>query len=182
MCQAHATFSKMLLDNLYAVFRRKIHDEYNDEEVELTKEETRLIGRLLKGKAPHADFDPYAVRTILISLSFLGGLLFLDYRISLLYAMHILPSSYDICLHCSLMLIGLIGMVLSIQSLMHLNQRDVSFLQSQRVKRYKASNLLSFALCGMPFHILSIIACPFPVLRENYRSYETSYSSYMITS
>ncbi|KAL8488580.1 hypothetical protein ACS0TY_024748 [Phlomoides rotata] len=39
---------------------RKIIDEYNDEEVELTKEETKLIRRMLKGKAPHADFDPYA--------------------------------------------------------------------------------------------------------------------------
>lgn len=39
---------------------RKIYDEYNDEEVELTKEETKLIRRLLKGKAPHAEFDPYA--------------------------------------------------------------------------------------------------------------------------
>ncbi|KAL3814513.1 hypothetical protein ACJIZ3_015781 [Penstemon smallii] len=39
---------------------RKIYDDYNDEEVELTKEETKLIRRLLKGKAPHADFDPYA--------------------------------------------------------------------------------------------------------------------------
>ncbi|WOL15313.1 ribosome biogenesis protein [Canna indica] len=39
---------------------RKIYDEYNDEEVELTKEEVKLIGRLLKGKAPHAEFDPYA--------------------------------------------------------------------------------------------------------------------------
>ncbi|KAM7491147.1 hypothetical protein LguiA_034068 [Lonicera macranthoides] len=39
---------------------RKIYDEYNDEEVELTKEQTKLIRRLLKGKAPHADFDPYA--------------------------------------------------------------------------------------------------------------------------
>ncbi|KAI3472340.1 hypothetical protein Pfo_030914, partial [Paulownia fortunei] len=39
---------------------RKIYDEYNDEEVELTKEETKLVRRLLKGKAPHADFDPYA--------------------------------------------------------------------------------------------------------------------------
>ncbi|KAJ9697624.1 hypothetical protein PVL29_009447 [Vitis rotundifolia] len=38
----------------------KIYDEYNDEEVELTKRETRLIRRLLKGKAPHAEFDPYA--------------------------------------------------------------------------------------------------------------------------
>ena len=43
------------------VFRRKIYDEYNDEEVEVTKSETRLIRRLLKGKAPHAEFDPYAV-------------------------------------------------------------------------------------------------------------------------
>ncbi|XVE83534.1 hypothetical protein DITRI_Ditri16bG0095000 [Diplodiscus trichospermus] len=39
---------------------RKIYDEYNDEEVELTKEETKLIRRMLKGKAPHAEFDPYA--------------------------------------------------------------------------------------------------------------------------
>ncbi|KAG8367480.1 hypothetical protein BUALT_Bualt16G0076400 [Buddleja alternifolia] len=39
---------------------RKIIDEYNDEEVELTKEETKLVRRLLKGKAPHADFDPHA--------------------------------------------------------------------------------------------------------------------------
>ncbi|XP_031272587.1 ribosome biogenesis protein BOP1 homolog [Pistacia vera] len=38
---------------------RKIYDEYNDEEIELTKEETKLICRLLKGKAPHAEFDPY---------------------------------------------------------------------------------------------------------------------------
>lgn len=39
---------------------RKIYDDYNDEEVELTKQETKLIRRLLKGKAPHAEFDPYA--------------------------------------------------------------------------------------------------------------------------
>ncbi|XP_057495260.1 ribosome biogenesis protein BOP1 homolog isoform X2 [Actinidia eriantha] len=39
---------------------RKIYDEYNDEEVELTKHETKLIRRLLKGKAPHATFDPHA--------------------------------------------------------------------------------------------------------------------------
>ncbi|KAJ8755615.1 hypothetical protein K2173_022210 [Erythroxylum novogranatense] len=39
---------------------RKIYDEYNDEEIELTKEETKLICRLAQGKAPHADFDPYA--------------------------------------------------------------------------------------------------------------------------
>ncbi|KAJ4951604.1 hypothetical protein NE237_028436 [Protea cynaroides] len=39
---------------------RKIYDDYNDEEVELTKEETKIIRRLLKGKTPHADVDPYA--------------------------------------------------------------------------------------------------------------------------
>ncbi|KAJ6704566.1 RIBOSOME BIOGENESIS PROTEIN BOP1 BLOCK OF PROLIFERATION 1 PROTEIN [Salix viminalis] len=39
---------------------RKIYDEYNDEDVELTKEETKLIRRMLKGKAPHGDFDLYA--------------------------------------------------------------------------------------------------------------------------
>lgn len=39
---------------------RKITDDIEDEEVELTKEETKLIRRLLKGHAPHADFDPHA--------------------------------------------------------------------------------------------------------------------------
>ncbi|XP_075651629.1 ribosome biogenesis protein BOP1 homolog isoform X2 [Castanea sativa] len=38
----------------------KVYDEYNDEEVEVTKKELKLINRLLKGKAPHSDFDPYA--------------------------------------------------------------------------------------------------------------------------
>ncbi|XP_042030365.1 ribosome biogenesis protein BOP1 homolog [Salvia splendens] len=38
---------------------RKIIDEYNDEEVELTKEEINLIRRMMDSKAPHADFDPY---------------------------------------------------------------------------------------------------------------------------
>lgn len=51
----HPTFMK---------FRRKIYDDYNDEEVELTKEEIKTIRRMLKGKAPHADFDPYAVCTL----------------------------------------------------------------------------------------------------------------------
>ncbi|KAJ6711305.1 RIBOSOME BIOGENESIS PROTEIN BOP1 BLOCK OF PROLIFERATION 1 PROTEIN [Salix purpurea] len=50
---------RLLMVNIF-VFRRKIYDEYNDEEVELTKEETKLVRRLLKGKTPHADFDPYA--------------------------------------------------------------------------------------------------------------------------
>lgn len=38
---------------------RKVYDEYNDEIVELTKEETKMIGKMLKGKAPHSDFNPY---------------------------------------------------------------------------------------------------------------------------
>ncbi|RDX91898.1 Ribosome biogenesis protein BOP1-like protein, partial [Mucuna pruriens] len=38
---------------------RKIYDDYNDEEVELTKDEIKLVRRLLKNRAPHSDFDPY---------------------------------------------------------------------------------------------------------------------------
>ncbi|CAO2168975.1 unnamed protein product [Urochloa humidicola] len=38
---------------------RKIYDEYNDEEVQVTKEEAKIISRLLKGKTPHANVDPY---------------------------------------------------------------------------------------------------------------------------
>ncbi|KAG4968415.1 hypothetical protein JHK87_034066 [Glycine soja] len=38
---------------------RKIYDEYNDEVVELTKDEIKLVRRLLKNRAPHSDFDPY---------------------------------------------------------------------------------------------------------------------------
>lgn len=50
---------------LCVVFRRKIIDEYNDEEVELTKEEIKLIRRMMESKAPHADFDPFPVSNIL---------------------------------------------------------------------------------------------------------------------
>uniref|UniRef100_A0A7N0V2K0 Ribosome biogenesis protein BOP1 homolog n=1 Tax=Kalanchoe fedtschenkoi TaxID=63787 RepID=A0A7N0V2K0_KALFE len=39
---------------------RKIYDDYNDEEVELTKQEIKFIKRMMQGKAPHADFDPHA--------------------------------------------------------------------------------------------------------------------------
>ncbi|CAL0320749.1 unnamed protein product [Lupinus luteus] len=38
---------------------RKVYDEYNDEEVELTKDEIKMVRRLLKNRAPHPDFDPY---------------------------------------------------------------------------------------------------------------------------
>lgn len=39
---------------------RKVDDEYNDEVVHITKAEAKLIRKMLDGKAPHADFDPYA--------------------------------------------------------------------------------------------------------------------------
>lgn len=38
---------------------RKIDDDYNGEEVQITKEEAKIISRLLKGKTPHANVDPY---------------------------------------------------------------------------------------------------------------------------
>ncbi|GKV32200.1 hypothetical protein SLEP1_g40818 [Rubroshorea leprosula] len=46
---------------LFCFRRHKIYDEDNDEEIELMKEETRLVGRMLEGQAPHADFEPYEV-------------------------------------------------------------------------------------------------------------------------
>lgn len=42
----------------------KVYDEYNDEEVELTKDEINMIRRLRQGKIPHADVNPYEVRTV----------------------------------------------------------------------------------------------------------------------
>ncbi|KAF6150172.1 hypothetical protein GIB67_023127 [Kingdonia uniflora] len=39
---------------------RTFYDPYNDEEVELTKQEAKLVLRRLRGKTPHADADPYA--------------------------------------------------------------------------------------------------------------------------
>jgi hypothetical protein len=44
-----------------ANYRRKIIDVYNDEEVQITKEEAKIISRLLKGKTPHTTVDPYPV-------------------------------------------------------------------------------------------------------------------------
>jgi ribosome biogenesis protein ERB1 len=43
---------------------RKIYDEYNDEEVELTKEEVDMIRRIRQGKIPHAEVNPYEVNSI----------------------------------------------------------------------------------------------------------------------
>ncbi|XP_057529064.1 ribosome biogenesis protein BOP1 homolog [Amaranthus tricolor] len=38
---------------------RKFIDEYNDEEVELKKDEIKMIRRILEGKTPHGDVNPY---------------------------------------------------------------------------------------------------------------------------
>ncbi|GMH44701.1 hypothetical protein BSKO_12653 [Bryopsis sp. KO-2023] len=38
---------------------RTIYDEYNDEEVELTREELKMLMRIRKGKFPHVDVDPH---------------------------------------------------------------------------------------------------------------------------
>ncbi|CAI9103784.1 OLC1v1002335C1 [Oldenlandia corymbosa var. corymbosa] len=38
---------------------RRIYNERDDEVVELTKEETKMIRKILKGMAPHPEFDPY---------------------------------------------------------------------------------------------------------------------------
>ena len=43
------------------MYRRKVYDEYNDEDVELTKEEVDMIRRIRQGKIPHADVNPYEV-------------------------------------------------------------------------------------------------------------------------
>uniref|UniRef100_A0A453LMA2 BOP1 N-terminal domain-containing protein n=1 Tax=Aegilops tauschii subsp. strangulata TaxID=200361 RepID=A0A453LMA2_AEGTS len=37
----------------------KIWDDYNAEEVKITKEEAKIISRMMKGKTPHANVDPY---------------------------------------------------------------------------------------------------------------------------
>ena len=38
-----------------------MYDEYNDEEVELSKEEIRMIRRIREGRIPHAEVNPYEV-------------------------------------------------------------------------------------------------------------------------
>ncbi|VAI35903.1 unnamed protein product [Triticum turgidum subsp. durum] len=37
----------------------ELWDDYNGEEVKITKEEAKIISRLMKGKTPHANVDPY---------------------------------------------------------------------------------------------------------------------------
>lgn len=38
---------------------RTIYDEYNDEEVVLSKEELRMIMAIRKGQFPHVEVNPY---------------------------------------------------------------------------------------------------------------------------
>ncbi|KAL4189757.1 hypothetical protein AMTRI_Chr08g208730 [Amborella trichopoda] len=38
---------------------RKLYDEYNDEEIDLTKDEIKIIRQLLRGKTPHLEVNPY---------------------------------------------------------------------------------------------------------------------------
>jgi ribosome biogenesis protein ERB1 len=54
-----------------AKYRRKVIDAYNDEEVQITKEEAKIISRLLKGKTPHATVDPYPVSVTAKSIAFI---------------------------------------------------------------------------------------------------------------
>lgn len=56
-----STWTKFIHNDYHFMLRRKLYDEFNDEEIKLTKEEVAQIRRVLKGKAPHADFDPHAV-------------------------------------------------------------------------------------------------------------------------
>lgn len=65
--------ASLLLGAFLLYCRHKIYDDYNDEIVELKKKETKLISRLLEGKAPDADFDPYAV-CIYLAVHFIGQL------------------------------------------------------------------------------------------------------------
>jgi len=114
--------------------RRKVYDEYNDEEVELTKEETKLIRRLLKGKTPHAEVDPYAVCTLshaTLSLQFSHMFPWLMY-----YPMVYLIYTYCIFLLFSLTSIGLSGRTKDTHFQMPQSQRGGLCHPSGSRKRY----------------------------------------------
>lgn len=103
--------------------RKKVYDEYNDEEVELTKEEIDMIRRLRQGKIPHAEVNPYEVRNAdqyCLCLPSLGksiccltrnlyGVLveeyFVVHSVHGQYINRFTNPSYHLC--CSRMLIGL---------------------------------------------------------------------------
>ena len=129
------------------LFRLKVYDEYNDEEVEVTKKELKLINRLLKGKAPHSDFDPYAVCSC---HSFCALQFQMDVNIGfwqMIYLILCLKFKYYYFSKCSHMLIGLNGMMPSIHSQMHRNRRGGSFLQNGKVRRYGILNV--WLLCNV---------------------------------
>lgn len=124
------------LKNSVYLCRRRIYDEYNDEEVVLTKEETKIIHRLLSGRTPHSDVNPYEVciqscfhifylPQVVSFLNFCSDQSFTC--ISLLkYLVH----------NCSLTLTGLIGKEKGIRYLMPQSQSDVLYHQNQNIKRY----------------------------------------------
>ena len=42
--------------------RKKVYDAYNDEEVQLTKEDMDVLRRIREGRTPHASMNPYEVK------------------------------------------------------------------------------------------------------------------------
>lgn len=42
--------------------RKKVYDAYNDEEVQLTKEDLDVLRRIREGRTPHGNVNPYEVR------------------------------------------------------------------------------------------------------------------------
>lgn len=71
LVNVHASFMRHVLSlfTLCNILRRKFVDVYNDEEVTIERDDMRMIRRIMKGKTPHADADPYAVACC-CSLSF----------------------------------------------------------------------------------------------------------------
>ena len=41
--------------------RKKVYDAYNDEEVQLTKEDMDVLRRIREGRTPHSSVNPYEV-------------------------------------------------------------------------------------------------------------------------
>lgn len=58
---------------LWFFSRKTVYDEYNDEEIKLTKEEIRMIRRLREGKIPHAQVNPYEVISRIFPFPFGSG-------------------------------------------------------------------------------------------------------------
>lgn len=44
---------------MFVLCRRTLYDEYNDEEIVLSKEEIAMIQRIRQGKIPHAEVNPH---------------------------------------------------------------------------------------------------------------------------